>query len=287
MIGKLISYSLVGTLAIALVGGSVYILATDTAETPVQTQKQSAPAIGSRMAAGGVDPNNAPGAAAVRVDGQGSGESGREAVRGDSSGGGNADGFTARESTLTLTAEETAGLTALLEEEKLAHDVYFALYEKWDYAAFRNIADSEQAHMAALRGILERAGVSDPTPEYGIGEFPTPAFQDLYILFTTQGGDSLADALKAGGAIEEMDILDIEQLLSETDNPELLRVYENLRQGSINHLRAYSKAYEKETGATYIPQYTTQAEFDTLMTAESRGYQGGGQSGSRKGTSGA
>jgi hypothetical protein len=33
------------------------------------------------------------------------------------------------------------------EEEKLARDVYIALYEKWGLRTFLNIAESEQQHM--------------------------------------------------------------------------------------------------------------------------------------------
>jgi hypothetical protein len=36
------------------------------------------------------------------------------------------------------------------EEEKLAHDVYMTLYEKWGQQIFKNIAASEETHTNAV-----------------------------------------------------------------------------------------------------------------------------------------
>lgn len=42
-----------------------------------------------------------------------------------------------------LNAAEIEGLLFMREEEKLAHDVYLALYAKWGLPIFQNIAQSE------------------------------------------------------------------------------------------------------------------------------------------------
>ena len=41
----------------------------------------------------------------------------------------------------------------MVEEEKLAHDVYLKLYEKWGISIFSNIAVSEQNHIDEVKGI--------------------------------------------------------------------------------------------------------------------------------------
>ncbi|NPA47747.1 MAG: DUF2202 domain-containing protein, partial [Thermococci archaeon] len=51
----------------------------------------------------------------------------------------------------TLTTEEKDGLLYMVEEEKLAHDVYTKLYEKWHLQIFDNIAKSESTHVNAVR----------------------------------------------------------------------------------------------------------------------------------------
>jgi hypothetical protein len=44
-----------------------------------------------------------------------------------------------------------------------------------------------------------------------------------------------------GKEIEEMDIQDLVEKIAQTDNPDIKSVYENLKHGSENHLRAFTK----------------------------------------------
>ena len=64
-----------------------------------------------------------------------------------------------------LTQEEKDGLLYMVEEEKLAHDVYTKLYEKWGLQIFKNIADSESTHVNAVRLLLDKYGLTDPTKD--------------------------------------------------------------------------------------------------------------------------
>lgn len=67
----------------------------------------------------------------------------------------------------------------------------------------------------------------------------------------TQGSQSLADALKVGVAIEEIDILDLQTRLAQTDNADIELVYGNLLKGSHNHLRAFTSTLQRQTGEMY------------------------------------
>ena len=49
----------------------------------------------------------------------------------------------------------------------------------------------------------------------------------------------MADTLKVGAAIEEIDILDLQERMTATTNSTLDRLYGNLEAGSENHLRAF------------------------------------------------
>lgn len=100
------------------------------------------------------------------------------------------------------------GLTYVREEEKLARDVYLFLYDMWGLQVFQNIADSEQTHTDAVKTLLDAYGLTDPAAATQPGEFVNPDLQALYNQLTAQGSLSLADALKVGAAIEEIDILD-------------------------------------------------------------------------------
>ena len=70
-----------------------------------------------------------------------------------------------------------------------------------------------------------------------------------------------------GAAIEEIDILDLEEYIAVTDKPGIQRVYESLLRGSQNHLRAFVSTLEIETGEIYVPQYLSQEAYDAILNA--------------------
>ena len=163
-----------------------------------------------------------------------------------------------------LSAEETAALLYMREEEKLAHDVYVALFDLWGIPTFQNISQSEQIHTDAVKALLERYGLTDPAfGETGI--FANPDLQELYTALVARGSQSEADALKVGAAIEEIDIQDLENHLAQTDQADIQQVYENLLKGSGNHLRAFVSVLYARTGETYSPQYLSVEAYQAIV----------------------
>ncbi len=144
-------------------------------------------------------------------------------------------------STAALSEDEIAGLLYMVEEEKLAHDVYVTLYDLWGIRIFNNIASSESQHTRAVETLLTRYGIADPTEGNGVGVFENTDLQTLYNDLIEMGSRSVTDALQAGVLIEETDIADIEQYSAELDHADIARVYASLLRGSQNHLRAFSR----------------------------------------------
>jgi hypothetical protein len=168
------------------------------------------------------------------------------------------------------------------EEEKLARDVYLTLYEQWGLPVFQNIANSEQTHMEAIKTLIDRYGLDDPVTGNDVGEFSDPTLQSLYDELTASGRESLAAALKVGAAIEEIDIIDLEEYLSKTDEADIVRVYENLMRGSRNHLRAFVSTLERQEGESYEPQYLDPETYDEIIGASVEpGANGSGRLGPR------
>jgi hypothetical protein len=95
--------------------------------------------------------------------------------------------------------------------------------------------------MDAIKRLLDKYNVLDPITTDSVGIFPDPQFQQLYDQLVQQGSQSLQDALLAGKSIEELDIADLEYQLSFVDNPDIIRVYENLKAASENHMAAFIK----------------------------------------------
>ena len=185
------------------------------------------------------------------------------------------EAITTTNTTLPLSPEEEATLLAMRVEEKLAHDVYVTLYDLWNMPIFLNISQSESRHTASIAKLLSAYNIPDSVDDSQIGVFEDPEIQKLYTDLIAQGSVSLADAYVVGATIEEMDIIDLEEALAETDNADLERVYSNLKNGSIHHLSAFSRAIENQTGTDYIPRLMTTEEYNQLTS--SRGNRGQGK----------
>ena len=181
---------------------------------------------------------------------------------------------TAAEAELTQT--EIEGLIFMREEEKLAGDVYRYFYDLWGSSVFQSIASSEDSHTEAILTLLNLYGIPDPfKSEAGI--FQNADLQALYDQLTTQGSQSLKDALMVGAAIEEIDILDLEKYIAGTDQADIITTYENLLSGSENHLRAFVRVLGNQNGETYTPQYLSQEQYDAIILGSSgQGLNGGG-----------
>jgi hypothetical protein len=169
--------------------------------------------------------------------------------------------------TILLDPEETDVLKSLMEEEKLARDVYTALYAKWGSLIFSKISVSEDTHMNAVISLLKASGSADTVPSVA-GVFVNPVYQQLYSDLVTAGSVSVEEAYKTGALIEEMDITDIRNVEASVTDECIIMVFENLMKGSRNHLRAFSKQLSL-LGITYTPVYLTADEYTKIITTAS------------------
>jgi len=63
------------------------------------------------------------------------------------------------------------------------------------------------------------------------------------MILLNRGNESLLDALDVGVFIEELDIGDLTHAINDLGFPaDVINVYENLREGSYNHLEAFNGA---------------------------------------------
>jgi hypothetical protein len=179
-----------------------------------------------------------------------------------------------------LSEAEAAGLLFMIEEEKLARDVYTELFAAWGLPTFQNIASSEQVHMDSIKLLLDRYSLTDPAMP--AGQYSNAGLQQLHDDLIARGSQSAPEALKVGGLIEETDIADLQERLDQTDNADIQLVYSNLLNGSYNHLRAFASALSNQTAEVYAPQILTAEQYQTIIAGSSgNGYQNGqaGQAG--------
>jgi hypothetical protein len=139
----------------------------------------------------------------------------------------------------TLTEQQKTTLAAMAQEEKLAHDLYTAFAGRYPAAVFDHIAASETQHLSAVRTLLDRYGLSDPTAGKPAGQFSDPAVQARYDKLLAQGQASQAAALQVGQSVEKADIADLQAALGGLTAPDVRQVYTHLLVASEHHLTAF------------------------------------------------
>ncbi len=174
-----------------------------------------------------------------------------------------------------LTEAERTTLLHMAAEEKLAQDVYLALYDKWELAPFQRIARSETNHFNRMLALLGDYGISSDLDQLAQGEFGDPVFDQLYDDLVARASESEEAALKVGAYIEELDILDLEKAIAESTHADVQRAYRRLLMGSTMHLNAFVRGLENLTNEVYEPQLMTPEQLETYQTG--RGPMRGGR----------
>jgi hypothetical protein len=164
----------------------------------------------------------------------------------------------------TIYEHEIAMLEHMREEEKLARDVYLAMFDLYSIPIFKNISKSEQHHMDQVLCLLDYYNIPDPaSPDTGI--FNDADLQALYNDLIALGSTGLVEALTVGATIEDVDIYDLEENIGQTSNEAIIYIFERLSCASGNHMRSFS-AWLSSKGVTYVPQFISQEEYDNIVS---------------------
>ena len=139
------------------------------------------------------------------------------------------------------TAAQKLQLQYLVEEEKLARDVYAYLAANVTSQKFSNITKSEQTHMDNISALLKKYNFFNPTTTRAPGVFRDAELQKLYNDLIAQGSVSIAAAMQVGVAIEELDIADLKKMMVSPAPADVKLAYDLLLKGSYNHLAAFSR----------------------------------------------
>lgn len=171
--------------------------------------------------------------------------------------------------TSSLDETESEGLLFIREEEKMARDVYLMFADMYPQVSiFETIAQSEQKHMDSIKNLIDKYGLVDPVGTNDGGVFENQDIQILYDYLVWYGEQSLIDALSVGRYIEEYDIKDLRIHIGETDNSDLTQVYENLLEGSYNHLRAFVNVLDQYDGIYSLAPLLSEDDFNNIINSE-------------------
>ena len=179
-----------------------------------------------------------------------------------------------------LTQADIDALMKMREEEKMARDVYDFFYEAYGLQVFDQISASEEQHTAVVLSLIEYFGLTDPA-QAEAGVFNNSDIQELFNQLIS-AGTSLETALSTGAFIEEYDIADLQELISSTDNADIQRVYNNLLNGSYQHLKAFVRNLSS-AGISYEPQILSAEDYSMILATKNGNNPGYGSSGNGKG----
>ena len=140
----------------------------------------------------------------------------------------------------TLTTTQKAQLKYLIEEEKLARDVYTYLSTNVTTQKFSNIARSEQTHMNYISALLKKYKLTNPTTGKAAGVFVNKDIQALYNALTKEGKAGVLEAFGVGVKIEDVDIASLQKLLAKPMPADVKAALDLLLAASYNHLEAFS-----------------------------------------------
>lgn len=141
----------------------------------------------------------------------------------------------------TLSVAQSDALIRMADEEKLAQDLYAAFAQTYPSAVWDRIGAAETTHLAAIRTLLARYGIADPTATLPAGSFASADTAALFTSLLAEGSASEAAAFGVGRTVELDDIAKLDEARAGVTAPDVLRGYGNLRNGSTQHLAAFTR----------------------------------------------
>jgi hypothetical protein len=173
----------------------------------------------------------------------------------------------------SLTQDLKDALAHMGNEERLAYDVYFNLYNYHnnngtDITQLYNISqNSEKTHVGIVQSLVLKynlsssdltnvdTSISDNTISFEdmpSGTYDIPAIQALYDTLYAKGTASKQDALEVGCMVEVVDVTDLDeyiQLAEDSNAEDVTEAFNVLRDGSYSHYWAFDKGL-KNMGIT-------------------------------------
>ena len=184
-------------------------------------------------------------------------------------------------STLNNSNQIKNSLAYMYEEERLAKEVYLAIYEKQPVQQLSKIASrAEVRHIDAVKKLANRYNVA--TPYQQAGSYKTPSIQRLYNELYAKGIRSKKDALEVGCMVEVVDINDLNNYINEAQQAnaqDVLQTYDFLQKGSYNHYWAFDRGLKQigvSDGCCSLGQQYCHPEYPKKERGHGRG-QGRGQ----------
>ena len=153
----------------------------------------------------------------------------------------------------------------LIEQEKLAHDLYRVLDTMWVTDVFNRVSNEELQHMAKLSAVACEFMIDVPVHfnEYPEGQFVDGRLRRLYTDLLLSANFSLEEAYLACANLEERKILDLKAALKQPNFDIETLTYKALLIGAEDNLKLFIRALlDVNTG--YTPLWLSISEYESL-----------------------
>jgi len=164
-----------------------------------------------------------------------------------------------------LSAEDQASIIYIREGAQLSRDINLLFEAAWQAQVFRDAAERQKQALRATDLLIDRHGLPAASAEPGI--YQDEQFSRLYGQFAEEGSASLPAALAAAAVLEELNILDLQTRMAQTEKADIRLVYQHLLKIASANLWSFSRAIERFGGAAYEPRYLTPLAFSELMAS--------------------
>ena len=163
----------------------------------------------------------------------------------------------------TLSQDLVNTLSYMGNEERLAYDVYNALYAEWGTKQFTNIASkSEVKHIQAVQDLIKKYKINDDVNFTNVdleplgymntavvqmqaGTYDISKIQRLYDDLVSEGSASEVAALQVACKVEVIDVEDLDayiKIAEDSNAQDVVDTFNFLRKGSYNHYWAFDGA---------------------------------------------
>ncbi len=163
-------------------------------------------------------------------------------------------------------------ISRMAQEEKMAFDFYYTMYNKWNFRMFQKIMNSELRHKSVMVQLLDKYDLDNPVNDNLIGKYSDNDLQKVYNDLLSKGNTSLKDALIAAATLEELDYVDFQKAKEATDNADLRLAFTNMQKVTEQHLRAAVRQLMRLYNYDYEPQHIDKATFDKIMQPQGHAY---------------
>ena len=164
-----------------------------------------------------------------------------------------------------LSQSEKQVLNNARQIEKLAHDVNFTLYSKWNIPAFLRKSSAAEMKTQCVKQLINKYDLQDPVNDNEIGKYADNNLVKIYNNFVEQGSKTLNDAFIVSAQLQDYLIYNLKQDSTKIDNDDIKLVINNLLNSAQRDLAMTVKRLEK-FGITYTPKYISQQEFEQIMS---------------------